>query len=189
MQDKKVEIRSMETVQATDNMIVEGYALKFNSLSDSFGNWREVISPQSLTNTDLSDVRCLFDHDTSKILGRTTAGTLQINVDDIGLYIRCKLPETSYARDLYESIKRGDVNQMSFGFYLADNGDAWTKDTNGEYIRTLTNIEKIYDVSVVSVPAYSDTNVAVAQRNLQLAEDEYKRQQELLMLQLDLLKY
>ncbi len=189
MQNKKIEIRSMSTVEATDNMIVEGYALKFNSLSESFGDWREIISPQALSNTDLTDVRCLFDHDTSKILGRTTAGTLQINVDDIGLHIRCQLPDTSYARDLFESIKRDDVNQMSFGFYLADNGDTWTKETNGGYLRTLTDIKKIDDVSIVSVPAYSDTNVAVAQRNLQLIEDEYKRQQELLMLQLDLLKY
>ncbi|MFG3610993.1 HK97 family phage prohead protease [Rummeliibacillus stabekisii] len=190
MNKNKLEIRSMTTVEATEDMIVEGYALKFNSLSENFGNWREIILPEALTHTDLSDVRCLFDHDKSKVLGRTTANTLQINADDVGLHIRCQLPNTTYARDLYESIQRGDINQMSFGFYLADGGDKFTKDKeSGGYIRTLTSIEKIYDVSIVAIPAYSDTNIAVAQRNLELVEDECKRQREILMLQLDLLKY
>ncbi|MEZ0117821.1 UNVERIFIED_ORG: HK97 family phage prohead protease [Heyndrickxia coagulans] len=189
---ERLEIRSFDAeIRANENdeMIIEGYALKFNSFSQSFGNWREVIAPEALNNCDLSDVRCLFDHDTSKVLGRNTAKTLEIKVDDVGLYFKCYLPNTSYAKDLYESIQRGDINQMSFGFFVAENGEKWSKDSNGGYVRTLTAIKKIYEISIVSVPAYEDTNVEVAKRSLENVQKGFEREKELLLLQLELEKY
>lgn len=193
---EQLEIRSfnaeIRSADVQDNqMVVEGYALKFNSLSQSFGNWREVIDPHALDNCDMSDVRCLVNHDTTLVLGRNTSGTLELNVDDVGLYFRCVLPDTSYAKDLFEVIKRGDVNQMSFGFFLAPNGDTFSKDpeNSGMFIRTLKEIEKIYEVSIVTIPAYEETNVEIAQRSIEKMQEEFEKEKELLILQLELEKY
>lgn len=192
---EQLEIRSFNAeIRSADvqdgQMIVEGYALKFNSLSESFGNWREIIDPHALDNCDLSNVVCLINHDTTLVLGRNTSGTLELNVDDTGLYFRCVFPNTSYAKDLYELIQRGDVNKMSFGFFLAPNGDEFSVDEkNGGYIRTLKAIEKIFDVSIVTIPAYEDTNVEIAQRSLEKLQKEIEKEKELLLLQLELDKY
>ena len=195
------EIRAMETIKAVDDeqMIVEGYALRFNTLSNDLGGFVETISPEALKEADLSDVRCYFDHDTSKVLGRTTSETLELNVDDEGLYFRCQLPNTTYAKDVYESIRRGDINQCSFGFVLDENGDSFEKREDGLFKRTLNKIKSLWDVSIVSVPAYNDTDVSPAlrsieaikeseQEELRKAQEEEQRKIELARLQLELLK-
>ena len=196
MSKQQLEVRSFNAeIRSADiqneQMIVEGYALKFNSLSQSFGNWREVIDPHALDNCDMSDVRCLVNHDTTLVLGRNTSGTLELNVDDVGLYFKCIFPNTSYAKDLFEVLKRGDVSQMSFGFFLAPNGDAFSKDpeNSGMFIRTLKEIEKIYEVSIVTIPAYEETNVEIAQRSIEKMQEEFEKEKELLILQLELEKY
>lgn len=196
-----LELRSTETIKAVDNekMIVEGYALRFNTLSNDLGGFVETISPQALKDADLSDVRCLIDHDSSKVLGRTTSETLSLNIDDEGLYFRCQLPDTSYSRDLYENIRLGNINQCSFGFILDEDGDTIEKRDDGLFKRTLNKIKSLFDVSVVTYPAYNDTDVAPALRNIKAVkeqeqekirkhEEEIRTQNELLKLQLDLLK-
>ncbi|EGQ3925574.1 HK97 family phage prohead protease, partial [Staphylococcus pseudintermedius] len=82
-----VEVRSNDD----NDMFIEGYALKFDTWSENLGGFKETISKQALENTDLSDVRCLVDHLPSQIIGRTTAGTLDLTIDDTGLKYRCKL--------------------------------------------------------------------------------------------------
>ncbi|PTI10753.1 HK97 family phage prohead protease [Staphylococcus xylosus] len=199
--NNSLELRSTETIKAVDNekMIVEGYALRFNTLSNDLGGFVETISPQALKDTDLSDVRCLIDHDSSKVLGRTTSKTLDLKVDDEGLYFRCQLPDTSYSRDLYENIRVGNINQCSFGFILDDDGDTIEKRDDGLFKRTLNKIRSLFDVSVVTYPAYNDTDVATALRSIEAVkeqekeeirkhEEEQRKQNELLKLQLDLLK-
>lgn len=197
-----LELRSTETIKAVDNekMIVEGYALRFNTLSNDLGGFVETISPQALKDADLSDVRCLIDHDSSKVLGRTTSKTLELKVDDEGLYFRCQLPDTSYSRDLYENIRVGNINQCSFGFILDDDGDTIEKRDDGLFKRTLNKIRSLFDVSVVTYPAYNDTDVAPALRSIEAVkeqeqeeirmrqQEEIRTQNELLKLQLDLLK-
>lgn len=183
MQNKEVRLAGND-IAANGDMIIEGYCLKFNSMSVDLGGFTEIITPEALANTELSDMRMFIDHDSSKILGRTTSGTLETLVDDIGLKVRCVLPDTTYARDIYQSIERGDVNQMSFGFRVADNGDSYTRQADGSIIRTLTNIESIIECSVVSIPAYSDTDVSIAQRNLDKAMEEQKKQKILIELEL-----
>ncbi|PJN92041.1 HK97 family phage prohead protease, partial [Bacillus sp. mrc49] len=118
-----------------------------------------------------------------------TAGTLELNIDEVGLYFKCFLPNTSYAQDVYELVKRKDVSKMSFGFFTAPNGDKFTKDEGGGYLRTIYDISQIYEVSLCTIPAYADTNVSVAQRNLTNVEDEFKKAQDLLTLQLELETY
>jgi HK97 family phage prohead protease len=158
----------------TDNnqKVISGYALEFNTLSDDLGGFRETLSPNCLANADLSDVRCLFNHDPNMILGRT-GKNLELTVDQKGLQFTCTLPNRGYADDLYQNIQDGLINQCSFGFVVADGGEAWSEDGNGDYIRTVTNIAEIFDVSPVSIPAYRQTSVEVAQRSL----DTYKQHQ------------
>nr|WP_277581556.1 MULTISPECIES: HK97 family phage prohead protease [Staphylococcus] len=196
-----LELRSTETIKAVDNekMIVEGYALRFNTLSNDLGGFVETISPQALKDTDLTDVRCLIDHDSSKVLGRTASETLSLNIDDEGLYFRCQLPDTSYSRDLYENIRLGNINQCSFGFILDEDGDTIEKRDDGLFKRTLNKIKSLFDVSVVTFPAYQDTDVAPALRSIEVVkeqeqeeirkrETEQRNRTELLKAQLDLLK-
>jgi len=199
-----IELRSTETIKAVDNekMIVEGYALRFNTLSNDLGGFVETINPQALEDADLSDVRCLIDHDPSKVLGRTTSETLSLKVDDEGLYFRCRLPDTSYSRDLYENIRLGNINQCSFGFVLDEDGDTVERRDDGLFKRTLNRIRSLFDVSIVTYPAYNDTDVAPALRSIEKVkekeqeeirqreqeQEEQRKRSELLKLQLDLLK-
>lgn len=173
------EIRAIETIKATDDeqMIVEGYALRFNKLSNDLGGFVEEIDKDALKDADLSDVRCLIDHDSSKVLGRTTSETLELTVDSEGLYFRCQLPNTSYSKDLYENIRLGNINQCSFGFILdEEDGDSFEKRDDGLFKRTLRKIKSLFDVSVVTYPAYDDTNVAPALRSIEAIQESEKEE-------------
>lgn len=196
------EIRSTEQIKAVDDekQIVEGYALRFNKLSNDLGGFVEEISPEALKEADLSDVRCLIDHDSSKVLGRTTSETLELNVDDEGLYFRCQLPNTTYAKDLYENIRLGNISNCSFGFILDDeDGDSFEKREDGLFKRTLRKIRSLFDVSIVTYPAYNDTDVAPALRSIEAikeseqaevrkAQEEEQRKLDLAKAQIELLK-
>lgn len=197
------EIRAMETIKAVDDekMIVEGYALRFNTLSNDLGGFVETISPEALKEADLSDVRCLIDHDSSKVLGRTTSETLELKIDEEGLYFRTQLPNTTYAKDLYENIRLGNINQCSFGFILDEDGDEFEKREDGLFKRTLRKIKSLFDVSIVTYPAYNDTDVSPALRSIEQIkeqevadikakeqQEEVRKQTELLSMQLELLK-
>jgi HK97 family phage prohead protease len=142
---------------------IAGYAALFNSKSEDLGGYREVIKPGAFTDclANSPDVRCLRNHEADMILGRTPK-TLTVREDNKGLYFECNLPDTSYARDLMESIKRGDISQCSFGFYALDSD--WTIQPTDEdpeefeQIRELSEIE-VFDVSPVTYPAYPETSV------------------------------
>ena len=100
-----------------------------------------------------ADVRCLADHDSSKVLGRNKAGTLELSDDPRGLHFRCTMPKTSYASDLMESIRRGDVTGCSFSFHCVE--DAWPRTDRREVIEA-----ELHEISVVAFPAYPATSVA-----------------------------
>lgn len=174
------EFRTSDNIIAKDdeNMIVEGYALKFNKESNLLGEFVEVISPEALRNADLSDVRCLIDHNSSYVLGRTVADTLKLEVDDVGLRFRCELPNTSYARDLYENIKLGNINQCSFGFTIEEDGDEFERREDGIFKRTVNKIRSLFDVSIVTYPAYEDTDVAPALRSIKNIKENERKQIE-----------
>lgn len=121
--------------------------------------FRERVLRGAFTETlkGVPDIRGLIDHNSSKILGRTTAGTLMLEEDDRGLRARIKPPDTSFANDVLVSIRRGDVDQMSFAFQTVT--DQWHTEDEEE-IRELVEV-KLFDVSVVTFPAYTDTSVSV----------------------------
>lgn len=153
-----------------------GYAAVYApALSEDLGGFREKISPgafdKSLENN--ADIRALWDHNTSQPLARTTNGSLKVSSDKRGLRVEIELPEgVSYADDLRQLVRSGVVNQMSFGFLVPPGGDAWDKDEEGNALRTLNSID-LHEVSVVSIPAYPDTTVAL--RGLRHVEFDNRR--------------
>jgi len=153
-------------VDNEDTREVVGYASVFNSLSENLGGFREVISRNAFDDVleNGTDTRALFNHDPNLILGRTTAGTLNLSVDENGLQYRFTAPNTTYANDLLESLKRGDVSQSSFGFIVED--DSWDQDENGSTIRTIKKVSKLLDVSPVSFPAYPESSAKTQKRFL-----------------------
>lgn len=178
MENKETRAGSVVEIRSDDEkgMFIEGYALKFDTWSENLGGFKETITKRALENADLSDVRCLVDHLPSQIIGRTTAGMLKLDIDDTGLKYRCRLPNTTFARDLYENMKLGNINQCSFGFMLNENGDEIRFDKDdGIYKRTLTSISKLTDVSVVTYPAYKDTDVKPALRSIENIEHEQRK--------------
>lgn len=143
-----------------ESRTLEGYAVVFGSLSEDLGGFREIVERGAFTQAlnEAPDVRALFNHDPSLVLGRTTNGTLRLAEDAHGLRVAMTLPETSYAQDVHRLVERGDVNQMSFAFRVHKGGETWTTE-DGQRIRRLRSLA-IYDVSIVTFPAYQATTVA-----------------------------
>ena len=137
-----------------------GYAAKYNVESEELWGFREMIAPGAFDGVLQDDVRALFNHDWSMVLGRTAAGTLRLSVDEVGLRYEVDLPDTSFARDLFTSVERGDINQSSFGFTVAMDGEQWVS-RDRDVLRVITRVERLYDVSPVALPAYPDATVGV----------------------------
>ncbi len=164
-----METRALGTMGLDAGKLV-GYASVFGPLSEDLGGFRERIAPEAFNRTlkGKSDVRALVNHDTTMVLGRRQNDTLKLSVDSTGLKVTIDPPSTSYAADLMELVKRGDVSQMSFGFIVMPGGESWGVE-EGTKIRTVSDLE-LLEVSVVSIPAYPDTTVAV--RGLGLWESD-----------------
>jgi HK97 family phage prohead protease len=145
---------------SSDKPKVSGYAARFNELSEDLGGFRELIAPGAFTDTltGSPDIRALIDHDSAKVIGRTTSGTLNLTQDDQGLAFTCELPATSYGRDLAISMERGDITGCSFGFYCND--DKWNADDSGNVVRTLLGID-LFEVTVCAFPAYPSSSAQV----------------------------
>ena len=136
---------------------LEGHAAVFNKLSEDLGGFREKVAPGAFSKTlKESDVRALMNHNPDFVLGRNRASTLSLSEDEQGLAISNQPPDTQWARDLMVSVERGDINQMSFGFRTIL--DSWDIGPQGDAIRTLHEVE-LFDVSVVTYPAYPQTDV------------------------------
>lgn len=146
-----------------------GHAAVFNSLSVEMWGFQERIAPGAFADSIKDDdVRALFNHDPNLVLGRNTAGTLEMREDGKGLWIQNTLPDTQTGRDVAESVRRGDVSQMSFAFRTID--ASWATE-DGIEIRTLEKVQ-LFDVSPVTYPAYPTTDVSL--RAFQVAIDELK---------------
>ncbi|MFH4454457.1 HK97 family phage prohead protease [Vibrio alginolyticus] len=140
---------------------IVGYAAKFNTRSNNLGGFVEVIAPGAFDDVLDDDVRALFNHDRNFVLGRTKAGTLTLTVDEVGLRYEITPPDTQTVRDMViEPMDRGDVNQSSFAFRLPSDGYRWDEGDDGVYIRTITRVSKLLDVSPVTYPAYNDTEAS-----------------------------
>jgi len=156
---------------------IVGHAAVFDSPSEPLGFGREIVRRGAFAKTlQEADIRALVNHDPNYVLGRNRSGTLTLTEDERGLAVDVQPPDTTWARDLLESIRRGDINQMSFGFWVVK--DRWETEDGGEQIRELLEVE-LFDVSVVTYPAYPQTAVAV--RALQEAGIDYDRLSAIIM--------
>ena len=155
-----MEVRSVDS--DADKYYVEGYATTFDEpyhlyyYDDKGHEVKEQVSRNAFDNTDMSDVILQYDHE-GRVFARLSNDTLKLNIDDHGLFIRAYLGGTEIGRNLYEEIKGGYTNKMSFGFTVTD--DSFEED-GSDYLRTIKSIGKLYDVSAVSIPANDFTEIS-----------------------------
>lgn len=162
-----VELRT--EVDGDDAGKLVGYAAVFNDPTVLFDDFTEVVRKGAFSKTlKESDVRALWNHDDNFVLGRTKSGTLKLSEDDHGLRVEITPPEAQWAKDLAASIKRGDVDQMSFGFQVMK--DSLNREENGGTLRELLEV-RLFDVSPVTFPAYQTTEISARDaRQADLAE-------------------
>lgn len=154
------------TQEAADSKIISGYFVVFNSETELYQGVYEEVAPEAFDSVDFSDVKALVDHDTAKVLGRTKASTLSLSVDDKGLYGEITVNENDQeAMNLYSRVVRGDVDQCSFGFEILN--EEMIQNSDGT-VKFIIKSLKLYEVSVVTFPAYQDT--AVEARSKQIKE-------------------
>lgn len=157
---------TMRALGDSDAMIVEGYATTFNQpymLYDG-GDYRvmEQIAPTAFSQCDMTDVIMQYDHE-GRVFARNRNNTLSLSIDATGLKMTADLGGTDIGRQLYQEIKGGYTDKMSFGFVVAEDQRSSTMDYNTgveTVLRTITKIKKLYDVSAVSIPANDMTSIS-----------------------------
>jgi uncharacterized protein len=177
LKNKEIRFSTIESTSAdeAEKMIVEGYAIVFDQetlIGDSEYGFIEVINKSALESANLQDVPLKYNHtDNRLILARTRNGSLTFTIDDYGLKIRAELIDTQSNRDVYKSIVAGLLDKMSFAFTVKS--QSW--DRSGKVPkRNITQIDRLYDVSVVDLPAYEGTSIDALARSLEIAEAEIR---------------
>ena len=169
-----IEMRAVDNEEG--KMIIEGYAITYEQpATHEYGNrkFTEVIKRGALDYTDMKDVPLRYNHnDTWVIIARTRNNSLQLLKDEKGLKIRAELIDTQSNVDIYKSIQAGLIDKMSFAFTISDKGDNWSYG-DSETIREVTNIKKLFDVSVVDTPFYDTTSVYA--RSFEILDNNLKQ--------------
>ena len=156
--------------EVTDEKRVEGYATTFNEpyvlFEDDDVIYREQVDPNAFDNTDMSDVIMQYDHE-GRVFARTGNNTLTVTPDEKGLFITADLGGTEIGRNLYEEIRGGYTDKMSFGFIVEKDEELRSDADDGriDILRTITSISKLYDVSAVSIPANNGTSIGATTRS------------------------
>jgi HK97 family phage prohead protease len=157
-----IDVADLRLAKEGDVRSIVGYAAVFNVEATIGGMFRERILPGAFDGVLKDDVRALINHDENLVLGRSKAGTLKMQADDKGLRIQITPPDTQAARDLQISMERGDVNEMSFAFRLARDGFEWDDGARDKLpLRTIKKFRSLFDVSVVTYPAYDATEASL----------------------------
>ena len=186
---RNIQVQDLETRSAEDGgMFVEGYATTFNQPYRLCGDEQITVNEQidrgAFAETDMSDVIMQYDHQ-GRVFARMSNGTLQLSQDDHGLKILADLGGTEIGRQLFEEIRGGYTNKMSFGFTVPEGGDVRTR-SKGEdghitILRTITKIGKLYDVSAVSLPANDATEISsrtISDGLIAEAQEEIRAEEE-----------
>nr|DAL66543.1 MAG TPA: prohead serine protease [Caudoviricetes sp.] len=172
------EIRAAEpTADGAKALILSGRPIVYDTptmIRDVGGSYTEVIKRGALDGADLSDVRLLYNHDVNKVPLAKTPKTMSLELDQAGLTFTATLPDTASAKEVYEAVKRGDLNGMSFAFTVPEGGDSYDAATN---TRTISRIAKVYECSVVPYAAYPTTSVE-ARSAIESGLKRYKQRQQ-----------
>ena len=160
MPDKEIRSMGVREFRTTDDGKIAGYAAVFDETTNIGGMFDEVVRKGAFARAikDGQDVRALWNHDPNHVLGRTKAGTLKLEEDKKGLWMEIDPPNTQFAHDLMESMRRGDIDQMSFAFRAVE--ETWTERKDEATLRELKDVD-LYDVSPVTYPAYEGTSVGL----------------------------
>lgn len=152
----------------SDLALLRGHCIVVDSLSVDLGGFRELVRAEAVAYTlaQQFDMRALVDHDTAKIIGRVSAGTLRVRQDRIGLACEIDVPDTTVGADVLESVGRGDLSQMSYAFKTIE--DLWREDPDGGVIREMLKL-LVLEASIVTFPAFEDTEIDVVAGPRQLA--------------------
>ena len=169
---KEIRIAEMRALDNED-MIIEGYAAVFNQATD-LGWCKEIIDSRAFEECDMKDCCLNYNHGQSKAIARTRNNSLELLVDAVGLKIRAKLIDTTEGVDIYKSVKAGLLDKMSFAFTVKE--EKWDYETD---TRKITNIDKLYDVSIVDIPAYEGTSVFARSKEQYEQEKEQHKKLEL----------
>ena len=171
----KIEVREVQNPDEDEKKIVTGYASTFDEpykLFDGDGwEYWEVVDRGAFDETDMDDVIMQYDH-RGRVFARTRNNTLEVNPDDEGLFIEADLGGTEIGRELYEEIRGGYTDRMSFGFTVSGELEEKEKDENGflRFTRHITKVGKLYDVSAVSIPANDGTSIGADAVSRSLAD-------------------
>lgn len=177
MINKETRISEIQAV-SEEKMIIEGYAIKFNEqtlIGTEAHGFKEIIAIDALTETNMKDVPLKYNHqDNFLVIARTRNKSLELEVDEVGLKIRAELLDTQSNQDIYKMVKSGLLDKMSFAFTVKN--QSW--DRSGTIpIRTIQKIDRLYDVSIVDVPAYEGTSVYA--RSLELLDNDTRELENL----------
>lgn len=188
-EDREIRMASLNLNDSVeDKMVLEGYAIVFNQetlIGTEARGFREVIEPAALTNTKMKDVPLKYNHqDNFLVIARTKNKSLELLVDEHGLKVRANLLDTESNKDIYKMVKNGLLDKMSFAFTVSE--EDW--DTNGDIpLRKIKAIDRLYDVSIVDIPAYEGTSIY--SRSLNLVESRLKAMElEKARIETDLIK-
>lgn len=164
-----VEFRASEE----NNREVEGYAVVFNQSTD-LGWFTEEIDPHAFDEADMSNVYLLGNHDENIVLAGTSNDSLRWEINEYGVFQRSNIIDTSLGEDWLKLVKNGLINKQSFAFTIAKDGEEWTE-RNGKEHRLIRKIDRVFDFSLVTYPAYSQTSVRSVTDEL---AEEHKRRME-----------
>lgn len=165
-----VELRALND----ESREVEGYAVVFNASTD-LGWFTEEIDSRAFDNTDMSNVYLLFNHDENNVLAGTSNGSLRMSIDEHGLKQTSEIIDTNVGEDTLKLVKNGLINKMSFAFSIdRDGGEEWIGGEEKDH-RIIRKIDKLYDVSLVTYPAYPQTNAYARSLTDELAEEHRRR--------------
>lgn len=173
MRQMRTSASQFSTREDGEELFIEGYFSVFNSNYEIWPGATESVAPGAFSNTLSDDVRALINHDTTLVLGRNKAGTLELREDTRGLWGKITInPNDSDAMNLYERVKRGDVDQCSFGFDIVKEDTEIRED--GSIHWTIREV-KLYEVSCCTFPAYEDTSISAREKDF---EEIKKRKNE-----------
>lgn len=177
------EVRALDNEDSNKTeMWVEGYATKFNEPTILYSydgiDYKEQVDDRAFNEADLSDVIFNYNH-SGKVLARTRNNTLFLSIDDKGLYMKARVDGTEEGRKIYEEIKGGYIDKMSYSYSVEE--DAYDR---GNHIRTIRKVKKLYDVSAVDIPAYDGTSIYARSCKHYNLEEKNKRKRLILLSQI-----